>query len=159
MHQPYTQLYLHLVWATWDRLPLIRPDLQRPIYGCIQDQLRKHRCDVVAIGGIEDHVHVLTRFPTTICIADLVKHAKGASSNLVTREVDRGSFFKWQGYYGAFTIAKTHVTRVRSYILRQEEHHRTGRLSPELERMSEPRAVDVGTVAAANRAAAGARDP
>jgi putative transposase len=54
MHQPYTQLYLHLVWGTWDRLPFIRPEIRRPIYGCIQDQLRKHRCEVVAIGGIED---------------------------------------------------------------------------------------------------------
>ena len=69
MHQPYTQLYLHLVWATWDRLPLVRPEIRQAIYGCIQDQLRKHRCEVIAIGGIADHVHVLTRFPTTETIA------------------------------------------------------------------------------------------
>jgi putative transposase len=137
MHQPYTQLYLHLVWATWDRLPLIRPEIRRPIYGCIQDQLRKHRCEVIAIGGVEDHVHVLTRFPTTVTIADIVKHAKGASSNLVTHEVDPGNFFKWQGYYGAFTIAKNQMPRVRHYVLHQEEHHRTDRLSAELERVSE----------------------
>ena len=138
MHHPYTQLYLHLVWATWDRLPLIRPEIRQPIYGCIQDQLRKHRCEVIAIGGIEDHVHVLTRFPTTVPVATIVKHAKGASSHLMTQTVDRGSFFKWQGYYGAFTIAKNQEPRVRDYILHQEEHHATGRLSPELERVCEP---------------------
>jgi putative transposase len=82
-------------------------------------------------------VHVLTRFPTTVTIAQIVKHAKGASSNLMTQEVDRGNFFKWQGYYGAFTIAKNQVPRVRHYILNQEEHHRTGRLSAELERVSD----------------------
>ena len=137
MHQPYTQLYLHLVWATWDRLPLIRPEFRTAIYGCIQDQLRKHRCDVIAIGGIEDHVHVLTRFPTTVTIADIVKHSKGASSNLMTQTIAPGEFFKWQGYYGAFTLAKRHAPHVRDYVLRQEEHHRTGRLSAQLERMSE----------------------
>ncbi len=139
MHQPYTQLYLHLVWATWDRLPLIRPEIRRTIYGAIQDQLRKHRCEVIAIGGIEDHVHVLTRFPTTEPIANIVKHAKGASSNLMTQHVARGEFFKWQGYYGAFTVAKPHVAHVRSYVLNQEEHHRTGRVSCELERVSAPK--------------------
>jgi REP element-mobilizing transposase RayT len=139
MHQPFTQLYLHLVWATWDRLPLIRPEFRQAIYGCIQDQLRRHRCDLIAIGGIEDHVHVLTRFPTTVAVADIVKHATGASSNLMTQTVARGEFFKWQGYYGAFTVAKRHVPNVRDYILGQEEHHRTGRLSQVLERVSETR--------------------
>jgi putative transposase len=138
MGRPYTQLYAHLVWATWDRLPLIRPDVRPNIYGCITDQLRKHRCSVIAIGGIEDHVHVLTRLPSTATIADIVKHAKGASSHLMTQEIARGEFFKWQGYYGAFTLSKGLVPRVRDYVLSQEEHHRLGRLSEELERTSEP---------------------
>ena len=136
MHQPYTQLYLHLVWATWDRLPLIQPRFRSSIYGCMQEQVSKRGCDVVAIGGIEDHVHLLLRFPTTVSVAEIVKHAKGASSNLMNREVDPGGFFKWQGYYGAFTVAKSHVDRVRAYIANQEEHHRAGTLSPELERVS-----------------------
>ena len=136
MHSPYTQMYLHLVWATWDRLPLIRPQFRRAIYGCMQEQVAKRGCDVVAIGGIEDHVHLLIRFPTTVTIADIVKHAKGASSNLMNREVDPDGFFKWQGYYGAFTVAKSQVERVRAYIGNQEEHHRAGTLHPELERVS-----------------------
>jgi putative transposase len=114
MHQPYTQLFVHLVWATWDRLPLIRPEIRTVVYGAIQDQLRRLRCPVIAIGGIEDHVHVLTRFPTTVTIAQIVKHAKGASSNLMTREIARGEFFKWQRYYGAFTVAKRQVPHVRT---------------------------------------------
>jgi putative transposase len=88
--------------------------------------------------GIEDHVHVLTRFPPTTTIAEIVKHAKGASSNLMTQQIARGEFFKWQGYYGAFTLSKGLVPRVRDYVLTQEEHHRTGRLSEELERTTEP---------------------
>ena len=40
MREPFTQLYVHLVWVTWDRLPLIEADLRRAIYGCIQDECR-----------------------------------------------------------------------------------------------------------------------
>lgn len=97
VHQPYTQLYLHLVWATWDRLPLVRPAFREAIYGCIQDQLRKHRCDVIAICGTEDHVHVFTRSPTTVAIADVVKHSNGASSTLMTQTAAPGEFFKVAG--------------------------------------------------------------
>ena len=137
MRAPWTQLYVHLVWATWDRLPLIRPEVQAGIYGCIQEQAQKRKCDVMAIGGVADHVHLLIRFPTTLVIAELVQHAKGASSNLMTQVLDPGAFFKWQAYYGAFTVGKAHLEWVTRYIHRQEEHHRTGQLAPVLERVTE----------------------
>ena len=135
MREPFTQLYLHLVWSTWDRKELIRPDLCQAIYGCIQEQAQKRRCDVLAIGGMSDHVHLLVRQHPTVSVSELVQHVKGASSHLVTQELDPGGFFKWQGYYGAFTISKRQVDDVRDYILRQEEHHLGGTLIQTLERI------------------------
>jgi REP element-mobilizing transposase RayT len=135
MREPYTQLYLHLVWATWDRMPLITPELQQPVYGCIQEQVKKYRCEPIAIGGIADHVHLLVRFHPMTRISEMVQHAKGASSNLVTQVLDPGGFFKWQGYYGAFTLSKQQVPHVRDYILRQEQHHLGGTTIETLERI------------------------
>jgi REP element-mobilizing transposase RayT len=89
---------------------------------------------VGAIGGIEDHVHVLVRYPPTVSISELVKQIKGTSSHLVRQEVGLGGFFKWQGGYGAFSIAQRDVEMVRRYIHRQEQHHRSGRLNATLER-------------------------
>ena len=138
MRHPKAQLYVHLIWATWDRAPLITPEIRERIYPMMQHHASEMGAKVIAIGGIEDHVHVLTRFPSTATIAEIVKHAKGASSNLMTQEIARGEFFKWQGYYGVFTLSKGLVPRVRDYVLNQEEHHRLGRLSEELERTTEP---------------------
>ena len=56
MRKPYAQLYVHLVWATWDRLPLIDRALQPRIYRCIQAEALNLGCEFGAIGGIEDHV-------------------------------------------------------------------------------------------------------
>jgi REP element-mobilizing transposase RayT len=134
MRKPYTQLFVHLVWATWDRLPLIDPGLKPRIYRCIQAEAFGLGCEVSAIGGIEDHVHVLVRYPPVVSVSSLVKQIKGTSSRLVQRELRPGEFFKWQGSYGAFSIAETHIEAVRRYIHRQEEHHRTGRLNATLER-------------------------
>jgi len=128
MREPYTQLYLHVVWATWDRLPLLSPELARPVYACIQAECVQLKCQVIAIGAIEDHAHLLVRFPTSVSVAELVKQVKGSSSHLVTHELEPGSGFKWQGYYGAFTASKTELPRIREYILRQAEHHARGEL-------------------------------
>ena len=122
--RPYTALYVHLVWATWDRAPLITPEIRARIYPMMQrhaDDLGTH---VIAIGGIEDHVHVLARYPATVAIADLVRRMKGSSSYLASQVM--GKTFKWQGVYGAFTLSTRGLDRVRSYVLNQEMHHRTG---------------------------------
>lgn len=62
MKRNFTQLYVHLVWATWDRLPLITPTIKEQIYNVISYEFKQLGCSVVAIGGIEDHVHLLTGF-------------------------------------------------------------------------------------------------
>jgi hypothetical protein len=90
------------------------------------------RSEIIAVGGIEYHVHVLLRLPATVALATLVKQLKGSSSHLANHEIlPRG--FKWQGGYGASSVSRRAVPRVRDYILRQEDHHRDGSIYPAAE--------------------------
>jgi len=134
MRAPYTQLYLHAVWATWDRLPLITPDIELRIYGAINEKCRALNAYPLALGGMADHLHLLVRLPTTLAVATLLKEVKGASSHLVTHAIQPGEFFKWQGAYGAFTLSKDEVPRVIDYIRNQKEHHASQNLWPDWER-------------------------
>ncbi|MBD1925035.1 IS200/IS605 family transposase [Trichocoleus sp. FACHB-90] len=124
MRSNFTQLYLHCVWATWDRLPLITPDIQKVIYAAIVGQCKQLGCTAIAVGGIEDHVHLLTSFPSTLAVSDLVKQVKGSSSHLITHEIKPSEFFKWQGSYGAFTVSHDAIDKVADYIRNQAIHHR-----------------------------------
>jgi REP element-mobilizing transposase RayT len=81
------------------------------------------KCVTIAIGGIDNHVHLLVQLHPTTAVADLVKNIKGSSSHLVNHEIEPGSNFRWQGAYGAFTIRKQEVEHVTHYILNQEQHH------------------------------------
>ena len=135
MRHPHTRLYVHLVWATWDRAPLIVPQIQQRVYGVMQHHASQLGAEVIAIGGIEDHVHVLARFPPKLALAVLVGRMKGASSYLAEQVL--GHTFKWQGAYGAFTLSQRGVPRVREYILNQEAHHRDGTTIPALETTDE----------------------
>jgi len=133
MRTPNTELYLHLVWATWDRLPLATETIRPHIYAAIAEKCRELKCVPLAIGGIEDHVHLLVRLHTAVPVAALAREVKGSSSHLVTHEVTPADFFKWQGAYGAFTVWKGNVPAVTGYIERQQEHHATGDLRVEWE--------------------------
>ncbi len=123
MRTPFTQLYLHCVWSTWDRLPLLTPQSEPPIYSAILNKCLELKCDALAIGGIEDHIHLLVRFPATISVSDFVKEVKGTSSHLINHQINPGEFFKWQGAYGAFTVSKNLVEVVQKYINLQKQHH------------------------------------
>ncbi|MEI2582566.1 IS200/IS605 family transposase [Scytonema sp. PRP1] len=123
MRANFTQLYLHYVWATWDRLPLITPDIQKLVSASIIKECEQLKCTVIAVGGIEDHVHLLTSFPPTLTISDLIKQIKGSSSHFMTHEVKPGEFFKWQGSYGAFTVSHDAIDKVANYIRNQPIHH------------------------------------
>jgi putative transposase len=116
------------VWATWDRLPLITPEIGSRLHAAIAAKCRELNAEPLTIGGVDDHVHLLVRLPTTLAIATLAKQVKGSSSHLITHEVTPGEFFKWQGAYGAFTLSKDQVEATNAYIQRQKEHHDMGDL-------------------------------
>lgn len=126
MRSSKTQIYMHLVWATWDRMPLLTEPIRPQVYACLQAECARMRVQVLAIGGVDDHVHLLVRMPGSVAVAPLVKQIKGASSHMVNHEIPKSFGFRWQGSYGAFSVSKINLPLVRDYILRQEEHHRLG---------------------------------
>ncbi|MGH2523404.1 MAG: IS200/IS605 family transposase [Anaerolineales bacterium] len=126
-------LYLHLVWATWDRLPLVTPEIERRLYRNIESEAQQMSCTVLALNGMPDHIHLLVSFPTTLAIADLVKQVKGVSSHFVNETLKPETQFKWQGSYGAFTVSRWDLEKIVGYVKRQKEHHNLGELFPEWE--------------------------
>ncbi|MHB1006876.1 MAG: IS200/IS605 family transposase [Chloroflexota bacterium] len=133
MRSAYTQLFVHLVWATWDRLPLISAADEPRLHAAIAQKCRELKCEPLAIGGIADHIHVLVRLHPTTPVSTLAKELKGSSSHLLTHEVSPGAFFKWQGAYSAFTLRSENVPAVQRYIACQREHHAQADLRDERE--------------------------
>ena len=123
MRRSLNRVYVHLVWATWDRLPLITSDIEAQVYVAIRDKCREFGCPVYAIGGVEDHVHLLVQMHPTVAVATFVGDVKGASSHLVSHVLKPNDFFKWQGSYGAFSVDSAGMPRVIAYIKNQRIHH------------------------------------
>ncbi|MGI8912715.1 MAG: IS200/IS605 family transposase [Chloroflexota bacterium] len=137
MRGPLTQVLVHIVWATWDRLPLIVPNIEDRLVACLADEARGLRCSPMAIGGMADHVHVLIAIHPTVAVARLVQQLKGVSSHLINHELDSPAGFKWQGAYGAFSVSPDAAPFVARYIALQKQHHAKGTLHLEWETMEE----------------------
>ena len=76
---------------------------------------------VLAVGGMEDHIHLLVQIPPTLPVAKAVLAIKSNSSRWANEE---GHKFAWQQGYGAFSVSSSIVPSVIRYIENQEAHHR-----------------------------------
>jgi len=87
--------------------------------------------EVLALGGMEDHIHLLVRLSAIRALADVVKQVKSASSHLATHAVAPDKCFKWQGASAAFSLSQGDLAAILAYSHNQQDHHRFGSLFPE----------------------------
>jgi putative transposase len=133
----YWRLHYHLVWATYQRAPLLDESVERQIYGSILGKAKELGIIVHAIGNIEDHLHVAASIPPRLAVADCVKHFKGASSHYVKHQPGASGGFGWQDGYGAHTFGERAMEDVVAYVRNQKEHHRQKTTRAPFERMTE----------------------
>jgi putative transposase len=123
--QSLSNVVLHIVFSTKHREPTIPPELQDRLYAYVGGILRKDKCIPIRIGGMPDHIHILTTLHPTICQADLLQVTKANSSKWMNKTIGRRGAFDWQDGYGAFSVSSQNVPRARTYIANQAKHHRT----------------------------------
>ena len=132
MRGPYHQLHVHLVWATWDRRPMLEPGSAEIVIRSIRAKYTELGCVVIAIGLMPDHVHMLVRLRPSVPVSELVRQVNGISSYQVNTS-GNGQRLRWQGGYGAFAVCRDHVEAVCSYVDNQAERHAGDSLTTDLE--------------------------
>ncbi len=130
MRQSKAEIYLHLVWATSNRLPWIGPEIERAVYRSIQQEAQRLHCAVLAIGGIANHVHLVVKLPTRLSAAELMKQVKGVSSRFISEQLPGNEGFRWQEGYGVFSVGVNQVKHIVAYVENQKQHHADGTLYP-----------------------------
>src|SRR5262245_22244111 len=120
----FTQNYYHMVFSTKRRIEIITPELEERLYPFMGGILKDLGCTPIAINGIADHVHLLTRYPSNLSQSDMLRHVKSRSSGWVHDTFPKLGAFGWQDGYGGFTVSTSMKPVVEAYIRRQKEHHR-----------------------------------
>jgi putative transposase len=85
---------------------------------------REHEMKALAVGGTDDHAHLLLSVPSSLAVATAMREIKSGSSRWM-HETGGLPDFEWQKGYGAFSIGHSQVNATLAYIANQIEHHRT----------------------------------
>lgn len=121
MAHSFTCIYLHIVFSTKDRRPLIPNERQSKLWHYLGGILKNHKMKALAIGGMSDHVHVLASLSSDASVAQALNLLKSNSSKWM-REHDGA--FGWQQGYAAFSVSTSALSSVTDYIENQAAHHK-----------------------------------
>jgi REP element-mobilizing transposase RayT len=120
---PYTRIYLHAVWSTKNRKPLITKDLKSKLLNHISDNAKKKGIYIDCLNCVEDHIHVLLSLGIEQTLSKTMMLIKGESSFWINKQKIIKQKFEWQDEYFAASVSYTSIKRVRKYIANQEKHH------------------------------------
>lgn len=125
MPQSLSKVILHGIFSTKNREPWLDSHVRPRVHAYLVTICRDLGAELVNVGGVADHVHIVTTLPRTLSQADLVEQIKKASSKWIKTLDARYRGFFWQRGYGAFSVSPSQLDAVLEYVDEQQEHHRT----------------------------------
>lgn len=136
MASSFSSNFLHLVWSTKNRQPLISTVVEQKLYRLMREEFESKGCRVLIINGTFDHVHCLIKLHPSRSEAEVVQSAKGASSRYINETDIIEERFGWQQGYYSVSVSPSLVKRTYRYIERQKIHHKYRDFSEEIETFS-----------------------
>ncbi len=133
MPHSFNKIWIHAIWATKERVPLIQINQERKIHDYMRQQFVETGCPVRIINGMPDHVHSLFLLNPQKSIAEIIKQIKGASSHWINEQDLITSKFLWQTGYAAYSVSESQLKKVYQYIKNQKSHHRKQDFTQEYE--------------------------
>lgn len=124
MPSTFTNLLYHIVFSTRHREPLIKEELQEELYRYIGGIIRAEGGILLEIGGVADHVHLLSKIKPAVAVSEMLNKIKANSSKWINENKKSRDRFSWQEGYAAFTVSESQSPIVREYIRNQAEHHK-----------------------------------
>lgn len=80
-------------------------------------------CQVLRVGGVEDHVHIVCQLGREQTVAKLVEEIKRNSSRWIKTLSPHYRCFAWQSGYAVFSVSQSGLEKTIAYVKNQKEHH------------------------------------
>ena len=125
MPQSLSKVIIHIILSTKDREAWLDRDMRPRMHAYVATICRDLNAEELRVGGVADHLHVVTTLPRTISQAAMVETVKKTSSKWIKGLDPKYQQSYWQRGYGAFSVSPSQLNAVLEYVESQEEHHRT----------------------------------
>jgi REP element-mobilizing transposase RayT len=125
MGHTFASVYVHVVFSTKERASLIAEPWRVRLYEYMAGVAREEFGRAISLGGTENHLHGLLSIGTDNSIGEIMAKWKALSSGWAHKTLPKAAGFAWQSGYGVFSVSRSNMDKVVSYIEGQAEHHKT----------------------------------
>jgi putative transposase len=125
-------LYAHVIWSVRGREALLGKAVRRVLFAHIQKEGAEKGIRIVAIDGVEDHIHCLVQLMPSQNLLQVVKSVRGFSAAWLNETRLLNVEFAWEEDYYAYSVSPSGIRQVIDFIGKQEEYHKTKTLAVEL---------------------------
>jgi putative transposase len=132
MPHSYICCLVHIVFSTFERRPLIQEPFRERLHAYLGGIARENGTVALAVGGVEDHVHILLSLSRVLSVSKAVQLLKAGSSKWMNETFPESGRFAWQEGFWAFSIGASQRENTVNYIHRQVEHHKKLNFDDEL---------------------------
>jgi len=115
---------VHCVWGTKDRMPLITSSNKSEILNHLLDNAKSKGIFIKVINVHKEPIHCLLSLSPNQNLAKVIQLIKGELSFCINSNKLCKTKFEWANEYFTISLSKSQVERVKSYIFKQEEHHK-----------------------------------
>lgn len=119
----YIRMWIHLVFATKNREPLLHKELRYKVQDHIIENCKEKSIYLHIINGDKDHLHCLISLGREQSISKVMQLIKGESSFWINKHQPTDQHFMWQDDYFAVSVSESNLQTVINYIKNQEIHH------------------------------------
>ncbi len=133
----FVRFRFHLIFATKHRTPWIDAEVEEFLYPVLGRAAKNTGAKAYSIGGVEDHVHMVSSVPARLAFSDFVRKIKSQSTAAVRKEFSHLEEFGWQVGYGGFTLNPLDMDAIFAYVKNQKERHRKDDLWEPYEKITE----------------------
>jgi REP element-mobilizing transposase RayT len=123
MANTYSQIHIQIVFAVKYRKASILPSFEDNVYKIITGIIQNKGHKLLAINGVEDHIHIFFGIKPICNLSELVREIKKSSTAYINGNNFLPYKFQWQEGFGAFSYSNSHVDRVCKYVRNQKIHH------------------------------------
>jgi REP element-mobilizing transposase RayT len=120
MPQSVSKVIVHIIFSTKTREPWLDATVRSRMHAYLATICRDLDIEFAHVGGVADHVHVVTTLPRTLSQAQLIEQIKKTASKWIKTVGAWYRGFAWQRGYGAFSVNPSQLSSVLDYVRKQK---------------------------------------
>ncbi|MCX6236951.1 MAG: transposase [Bacteroidia bacterium] len=123
MSKEFISCLVHVVAGTYRQKNFLTADVRSQLSAYLSAVSKSKGMKLVALGGAENHIHILLALPSKLSVESAILPLKQSSTTWLRQNFETLRSFSWATGFAAFSISRSQLDSTLLYIQNQEQYH------------------------------------